>query len=392
MECCKDNSGSAINILQCSVCGGKYHHECLNLTLNQYVALKNEYKATWKCPSCSNVTRRARSNVNTPVRSYTELPADDLSMDMSCDNLDRTHFGSSMSLGCNKTPITEKPQSPTSTFPIDLAAFTSNLQVTLSQWRDDMNKDMLRMRDDIKCTLADIRKEMQTLRSEQTLLKQQVSTLCEDIMVLKTASQYQTAEHETLTKRVDDLSSAASSSVVEPTVCTLIAKIDHLEQLSRQCNVEICNLPERRNENLPAVVETIGNVLKCPISLNDIVAVHRVPHAHQQNTRPKNIILKFSTRLQRDNMLSAFRKANSLKTDQIGMSGTSTSIYVNEHLTLKRKQLFRRARELANKCNYKYVWIRNGTILVRESDGAAAFSIRGDADLNKIKTTIKTTD
>lgn len=380
MECCNDTSASSTNILQCSICGGKYHCECLSLTSNQFVALKDDYKAVWKCPSCCNVTRRARSNVNTPVRSYTELPPDD-TMDMSCDNLDHSHLSSSTSLGGNRTLITEKSSQPST----DFEAFTINLQATLSQWRSDMNKDILQIRDDIRSTLTGIRKDIQVLRTEQTHLKQQVSTLRDDIVDLQTSSQNQTAEHDTLKKRVDNLSCNTSSAKFESTICSLETKIDVLEQQARQCNVEICNLPERRNENLSSIIEAIGSVLKSPILLNHVVAVHRVPHVHQQSTRPKNIILKFTSRLQRDNLLSAYRKANSLKTEQIGMSGTSTSIYINEHLTLKRKQLFRRTREVANNHDHKYVWIRNGTILVRERDGETAFAIRGEGDLNKIK-------
>ena len=382
MECCSVTSASSANVLQCSECGGRYHYECLSMTSKQFVALKDQYKAAWKCPSCCNVTRRARSNINTPVRSCTELPVDDQSMDMSCDNLDHSHLSSSTSIGGNRTLITGKSSQPSS---FDFEAFSISLQATLGQWRSDMNKDMLEIRDDIRTTLTGIQKDMQVLRTQQTVLKQQVSTLRDDIVDLQTSSQYQMAEHDTLKKRVDDLSRNTSSAGCESAMSDLETKIDLLEQQARQSNVEICNLPERRNENLPSIIEAIGNILKSPISPNNIVAVHRVPHAHQASTRPKNIILKFTSRLQRDNLLSAYRKANSLKSDQIGVSGTVASVYINEHLTLKRKQLFRKTREVANSHNHKYVWIRNGTILVRERDGATAFAIRGDGDLNKIK-------
>lgn len=383
MECCNDALVSATNILQCTVCDGKYHCECLNLTSKQFLALKAEYKAAWKCPSCSNVTRRARSNLNTPVRSYTELPADDRSMDMSCDNLDHTNMSSSTGLSNNKTLITEALLQPAGF--ADLKGFTASLHVTLNQWRNDMSRDMLKISEDIKSALIDIRQEMKTLRTEQNLLKEKVSVLHDNVINLQSASQTQAVEYDILKQRVDDLSCSSPSTVVESTVSGLITKIDILEQQARQCNVEICNVPERRNENLPAIVEAIGNTLKSPILLSNIVAVHRVPHAHQQSTRPKNIILKFTTRLQRDNLLSAFRKVNSLSSDHIGIAGTSTPIYINEHLTLGRKQLFRKAREVAKSRNYKYVWVRNGTILVRERDGEAAFAIRGENDINKIK-------
>ena len=388
MNCCSDASAPSkdSNILQCSVCSGKYHYECLNLSSLQFTALNKEYKACWKCPACINVTRRVRSNLNTPVRSYTELPADDQSMDMSCEILDHSSLSSSASLG-NTTITTDNPlKSSTSA---DFESFTATLLSTLNQWRCDMNRDIHQLRDDIKSALTDIKKEMHNLRAEQSLIKQQVSDIRGDVVVLQTSAQSQSVEHDILKKRVDELSCAHVPAVSESMLNNLEAKIDVLEQQARQCNVEICNLPERRNENLPAIVEAIGSAIKSPILLKDIVSVHRVPHAHQQSTRPKNIVLKFTTRILRDNMLSAFRKVNSLKTDQIGITGTSASVYVNEHLTLRRKQLFRRTREVANNQNYKFVWIRNGTILVREREGDNAFVIRGESDLNKI-TKIKT--
>ncbi|KAJ8705872.1 hypothetical protein PYW08_012918 [Mythimna loreyi] len=304
-------------------------------------------------------------------------------MDISCDNLDHTNFSTSSGLGCNKTLVTEMLSPSTKT--ADLEGFVANLHVSLSQWRNDMRKDMLKISDDIKSALIDIRKEMHTLRTEQTLLKQKVSVLHDDVIALQTTSQGQAVEYDILKKRVDDLSRSPASTIVESTISSLVSKIDHLEQQARQCNVEICNVPERRNENLPGIIEAMGNVLKCPVLPSTIVAVHRVPHAHSQSTGPKNIIVKLTTRLQRDNLVSAFRKAKSLKSDQIGIAGTSTPIYLNEHLTLGRKQLFRRTREVAKTHNYKYVWIKNGTILVRERDGEAAFAIRGDNDINKIK-------
>lgn len=255
----------------------------------------------------------------------------------------------------------------------------------LSQLRNDMKTDMNHIRNDIKSSLADIQREMKTLRAEQTALKKEVSDLRGEVNFLQTASQSYSFEQDLLKKRVDQLSDIPVSERLQSTMRSLESKIETLEQQARQCNVEISNLPEKRNENLPAIIQAIGNVLKSPISLNDIVAVHRVPHAHQQTTRSKNVVLKFSSRQQRDNLLSSFRKAGSLKSDQVGINGTSMSIYINEHITLSKKLLFRKTRAAANKHDYKYVWIRGGTILVRERDSAGSFAIRGDNDLTKIR-------
>ncbi|XP_063897730.1 uncharacterized protein LOC135118788 [Helicoverpa armigera] len=193
-------------------------------------------------------------------------------------------------------------------------------------------------------------------------------------------------EHKECEKRINDMINISSG----PTITKLEAKIDSMEQQARLCNVEVCNLPEKRNENLFTIIEAIGNAVKFPVSQNDIVAIHRVPHAHQNDNKPKNIIVKFKSLLTRDNLLSAYRKSKCIKTDQIGISGALTSIYLNEHLTLKNKALFREARKLANECGFKYVWVRNATILVRKQDGTSAFAIRSNVDLGKIVSGKKT--
>ena len=84
-------------------------------------------------------------------------------------------------------------------------------------------------------------------------------------------------------------------------------------------------------------------------------------------------------------LLAAFRKAKNFKSDQLGIAGAPTTIYLNEHLTLKKKHLFRRVRDAAALHQYKYVWIRNATILVRERDGDTAFAIHTDDDTCQIK-------
>jgi chromosome segregation ATPase len=100
-------------------------------------------------------------------------------------------------------------------------------------------------------------------------------------------------------------------------ISSLEYKISIMDQQARQCNIEVSNMPERRNENLVSIVELLGDVLKCPIRSADIIAVHRVPHADQRNSRPKNIIVKFSSRIQRDNILAAYRANKGLDSSKL---------------------------------------------------------------------------
>ncbi|PZC81038.1 hypothetical protein B5X24_HaOG213560 [Helicoverpa armigera] len=187
-------------------------------------------------------------------------------------------------------------------------------------------------------------------------------------------------------KRLCDLENRCSEKIV----ATLEAKIDLMEQQARQCNIEICNLPDKRNENLLTIFQAIGTALNFPVSQNDILSISRVPHARQGDNKPKNIIIKLKSRILRDNLISAYRKKKTLKSDELGISGGIQPVYINEHLTLKNKALFRKCKEAARKHGFKYIWIKNATILVRERDGATAFAVRSEIDLNKIIANEKT--
>ncbi|KAH9640215.1 hypothetical protein HF086_008451 [Spodoptera exigua] len=190
-----------------------------------------------------------------------------------------------------------------------------------------------------------------------------------------------------LERKVEDLQvrSHTSDNDLTDKLSGMELKIESLEQQARLNNIEICNLPERRDEDLLELVEKIGATIKCLIPRQEVLAVHRVPHARaMENNKPKNIVVKLASRTLRDNVLSAYRLCKNVTSDLIGMSGTPHKMYLNEHLTLYNKQLFRTCREVARKYNVKYVWIRNATILVKATDGSKTFAVRCQSDVNKI--------
>ncbi|KAJ8704369.1 hypothetical protein PYW08_013093 [Mythimna loreyi] len=193
-------------------------------------------------------------------------------------------------------------------------------------------------------------------------------------------------EQTDIRKQVDILKNHNDNIAdLQGTLLGLEAKIEFMEQNARSCNIELCNIPERRDENLIALLENLGSKVNFKISEKDLVAIHRVPRAHQQNDKPKNIIVKFTSKILRDNVLSACRLFKGLNAEALGFKNSTLPILVHEHLTLKNKQLCRESREAAARNNFKFVWVKNGTILAREKEGARAFAIKSSHDVAKIK-------
>lgn len=249
--------------------------------------------------------------------------------------------------------------------------------------------------------VLDLRSEFQLFQTNMmTSMKQffdtqntKISKFIQDFEELKTSIQFVSDKYddlkfqtEEIRNRVTALESSSKSSQNKDYLLTeLENRLEILELNSRQCNLEVVNVPEKRNENLIAILENIAAAVKQPITKHDVVSIHRVPQLNPKSGRPKNIIIRFSSRILRDNFLAAARTTKNITTDQLQIKGTSQRVYFNEHLTLKKKTLFREVREAAQKNGFKYTWIKHGSILARASDSSPVIVIRTKEDVCKIK-------
>lgn len=280
-------------------------------------------------------------------------------------------------------------------------SFSSKISSMITELRTELTGNITKLNDNINNTLknelsnlttatSEIKKEINEIRTEYSNLREHISDLTNkyrdlggELSSLKDCCEFQFKEQSDIKKCLELIKPSTINNISDKIV-DLQDKIESLEQQARQCNLEICNVPEKRGENLLNVIASIGNAIKCQLDHKNIISVHRVPHARkEENSRPKNIIVKLCSRILRDNVLGAFRLSKGLKSDQLGISGTSCNIYINEHLTLRNKQLFRNSREAAKKHGYKYVWIKNATVLARMSDTSPIFAIRYQSDISK---------
>lgn len=273
-----------------------------------------------------------------------------------------------------------------------LASMQSNFATAFQELRSDLGtkidnitSSILSVRNDLENYQAVMRKDLDYLRSEQTNMKGEIGKLSSEVSDLQVSTQFISDQHDDL-KRTAAECSKLSSGLLQcgSSLSSLELKMDALEQQGRLCNLEIQNLPEKSNENLINLIVTIGEKIKCTINRSDIIALHRVRHAAATN-KPKHIIVKLASRVLRDNVLAAYRAKRGLTSTDIGIPGAPHILYINEHLTLRRKKLFRAVREAAKQANYKYKWISNATILVRASDTSPIIGIHTENDIAKIK-------
>lgn len=338
--------------LKCVTCGLRYHFDCINAPSKKFKELTSDFKSEWMCPSCRLKQPRG-DNTNTPVRGSASTSSD--TSPSSNVTLRRTQ-PSSQSQTQELIAIENVKQLMKEELDILLVKMEKNWSKIL----DNKSKEIFNEINQIKDSLNFINNQYEELKNElQGKLTQ--------IKELKN-------ENENLKSTVKDLNS----------------RLCIMEQHSRMSNLEIQCLPEHKAENLPNIIQQIGKATGSNITDADIHKCTRIAKLNPENTRPRSVIVKFSSPRIRDTFLAGVLKFNKknkedkLNTSHIGIGGDKRPIYVVDHLTPELKKIHAFARLTAKKLNYKFVWIKNGRVFLRKSDDSEHIAVRNIEQLEHL--------
>ncbi|KAL3269348.1 hypothetical protein HHI36_008420 [Cryptolaemus montrouzieri] len=154
---------------------------------------------------------------------------------------------------------------------------------------------------------------------------------------------------------------------------------------SKISNMEIQNVVETRQENLVTILQKIGDNISSPVDLNTIDSIARVPTVDKE--KPKNIIVRFCSKLRRDEFLSAFKTQRMKNTDSrqgLTIVDSSENLYINEHLTSANKILHTEFPLLAKQRNHRFVCTQDGNKLLRKDDTSKIIHVTQKIDLSKL--------
>lgn len=153
----------------------------------------------------------------------------------------------------------------------------------------------------------------------------------------------------------------------------LECQIEDMEQYSRANCIEINGIPEEANEDLPKIISKLGAKLGVPTEETSIDACHRLRQPRETGL-VRGIIVKFNQRKIKEEILQKRRVKRNFNTrDMEIMDKPATPIYINESLSPARRRVFKAIRELQKEKRFRFVWIRNGKILVRPDEGGKVF-------------------
>lgn len=157
------------------------------------------------------------------------------------------------------------------------------------------------------------------------------------------------------------------------------------ESYSRRNCMEIQGLPEEQNESVADLVKKVGEALSIDIKDDMIDTCHRLgKKKSEESDLPRSIVVKFVQRSDNEKVMNKRReKKRDFTTRHLGLP-MDTPIYQNDSLSPSRRRLLAQARQLRKDSGYKYIWLRNGNILLRKEENGPVVQIRSQADLSEL--------
>ena len=158
-------------------------------------------------------------------------------------------------------------------------------------------------------------------------------------------------------------------------------QIDNIETYLRINNLEISGISDPTDDDDMISVEE--NLLNCINGLNpeEIITAKDIDICHELPKRDgsKSHVVRFVSRKSK-NLILAAKKKNENKHYKF----REKNIFINEHLTPTKKYWFSIAKQKKNELNYKYLWTRNGKILIRHDDNSEVITIDSEDILNNL--------
>lgn len=321
-------------------CGNIFHATCVNVTKNTLdtISSQNLDWFNWFCPSCKTTKRRSIITM--------DLPSPSLSIP--------------------------------SNFNATSAASTKNINTM----------------DSIKAFMVTIQADINEFKKQQAEMLLSVEFISQSYEIIKN----KLVNMENKCNKIDDI--AKENVKLKKVIEDQAIRITALEQAPLMKCIEISGVPDSIKLTPIEIFETISDAIDFDVHLNEIEYCSKAKYA-AKNNKPKNITVCFKDQLKKDSFLSKKKNSklntsifNVTKNDANGdkiINTTNSNIFINESLCSTTKKILFETKAFAKANNYKFVWVRDGTVFLRKSENERYFKIKSLNDLNQfISSTIST--
>uniref|UniRef100_A0A146LHH6 FP protein C-terminal domain-containing protein n=1 Tax=Lygus hesperus TaxID=30085 RepID=A0A146LHH6_LYGHE len=153
-----------------------------------------------------------------------------------------------------------------------------------------------------------------------------------------------------------------------------------------RCNdLEIRGIPVQPNENVICILQSLAMALQCRLLIDENCIVFCYRANSKEDGVPGTIFVRFNHHAFKNDLLRRRCAVRGFSSRLMQLPVTSDmSVFVNESLCPERRVLFKKANEIRKQKKYRYIWTREGRILVRQSDKCSVMAINCLADLDKL--------
>lgn len=234
-------------------------------------------------------------------------------------------------------------------------------------------------------TLEDIMNKLLEIEKNANKMEGSINTsyesLHEKIEDNTIAVKKQTEELDKCINVINDLLS--ENKMLKGKINDLENRLEEQEQYSRRNTIEVYGIPHEKNEDIVQVVKEVGKALDFEITTSMIDACHRMGGRPGPSNTTAGIIVKFVSRLDKEELLRRRRVKRNLSTRHMNLR-VDQPVYINESLTPARRKLMAEARQVKREKNIRFLWVRNGKLFMRKEESAPVIHISCQADLTKV--------
>ncbi len=228
--------------------------------------------------------------------------------------------------------------------------------------------------EEIEETVDNLKEELKTIKKERETLKQELTSVKKEGETLK--------EENRKLRRCVERCEYKLSCIKTKQLKDLKIKIDDIEQKCLERDVQIVGAPELpedfegdEEKEMHMIVKLAKDKMNITLKRDNIEKIHRLGKRKAEKTR--DLVVRFKNNIIRNQFYNK-RKQTATHSDP------KLNIYINDHLTEHRRNLFYTARQLAKRKKVFVAWSQQGNILIRQNEGDPPLNIRSHDHLREL--------
>lgn len=236
---------------------------------------------------------------------------------------------------------------------------------------------------EIKITQEDLKSTILDMKNHQLFLSNQLDDLELKLINIVKENDKIKSEFNTFKKTQNEQ---------QILINNLEADIDIYKQNQLENNVIIGGLPN--NIDINEALQKIMFTLNTECKINDVAGtklLYSSKNKQNQNSyQTKNssplLLVQFKSITAKTNLVNKKKEKKSLFFNEIGFnSSADRQIYIRDHVTKFKMDLFNECRELRQMFNLKYLWMSGSKILIRKAEESKVYEVNNRNDINKLK-------